>query len=265
MKKLLLLLTLFAVPAFGQHISTHQIKAGATNGVVLTTQGCPGACVSDWVALPSCVIATTSTAGCMMPDGTILLVDSLGHETIAKATNAAFGVMKGDTTTLSCTAGACTVVGVNGAGLPTSAGVVGTNASKQIVAASASDINNLVSGTRPWQASFTFLGVPANSQIVMLVPSTVAVTIPSGCAGSYMGATTSATATAAFTINKRAGGPAGASTTLCTASFAASPATTTTFSGSGGTLAAGDYLEIVGPATADATLAGLGGGIYGTH
>lgn len=265
MKKLLLLLTLFAAPAFGQHISTHQIKAGATDGVVLTTQGCPGACVSDWVALPSCVIATTSTAGCMMPDGTILLVDGAGHETIAKATNAAFGVMEGDTTTLSCTAGVCTVVGINGAGLPTSAGVVGTNASKQIVAASASDINNLVSGTRPWQATFTLLGVPANSQIMLLAPTTVAVTIPSGCAGSYMGATVSATAITDITINKLAGGPTGASTTLCTAAFAASPATTATFSGTGGSLAAGDYLEILGPATADATLANIGGAIYGTH
>lgn len=79
-----------------------------------------------------------------------------------------------------------------------------------------------------------------------------------------MGAKTAATASAAFTVKKLAGGPTGASTTLCTATFAAT-GTSATFTGTGGSLAVGDYLEIDGPATADTTLANIGVSIYVTH
>lgn len=119
-------------------------------------------------------------------------------------------------------------------------------------------------GQQPAQVAASFVGVPANSQIIALIPVDFALTIPSSCSGSYMGATVAATSSAAFTVKKLAGGPTGSATTLCTATFSAS-GTAASFSGSGGSLAAGDYLEIVGPATADATLANLGVGIYGTR
>ena len=167
---------------------------------------------------------------------------------------------------VNCTSTSCTfsTSQVNGGTIPISATIIGTNSSQQFISVTPTTINNYLSGTRPWQATFTFLGVPANSQIVLLMPTTVAVTIPSGCSGSFVGATTAATGSTAFSINKLAGGPTGASTTLCTATFLAS-GTTASMSGTGGSLAVGDYLEIVGPASADATLANLGGGIYGTH
>jgi hypothetical protein len=117
---------------------------------------------------------------------------------------------------------------------------------------------------RAVQISSTFVGVPANNQVMLFIPISLTITIPSSCTGSYMGALVAATGSTTFTVTKLAGGPTGSPTTLCTAVFSAS-GTSATLSGSGGSLAAGDYVEITGPATADATLATIGGAIHGTH
>lgn len=119
---------------------------------------------------------------------------------------------------------------------------------------------------QPAEFATTLSGIAGANQLFLLVPIvyTTTTTIASSCSGSYFGATVAATASYAITIKKLAGGPLGTATTLCTATFAIS-GTVATFSGTGGTLAAGDYLQIIGPATGDTTLANFGGGIYATH
>lgn len=107
-----------------------------------------------------------------------------------------------------------------------------------------------------------FAGVPANAQVMTFVPITVAFNVPSSCTGSLGGAKTAATGTAVFTAVKHAGGPLGASTTLCSFTFSAA-GTVAAISGTGGSVAAGDWIEIDGPGTADATLATIGIGLSG--
>ncbi|MGA8727370.1 MAG: hypothetical protein WB608_01360, partial [Terracidiphilus sp.] len=111
----------------------------------------------------------------------------------------------------------------------------------------------------------SFAGVPPNGQVMAFYPITTGMTVPSSCTGSYAGAKIAATGTAAFTVIDHAGGPLGSSTTLCTATFSAS-GTVASFSGSaGGTITAGDYIEVDAPGTADATLSTIGIGIYATR
>jgi hypothetical protein len=103
-----------------------------------------------------------------------------------------------------------------------------------------------------------------SNQVYMAIPVLSNLAVPSGCTGSYASAQTAATGTTAFTLVKRAGGLAGTSTTLCTATWSAA-GTVATLTGSGGYPAPGDYLEILGAATADSTLANVALGFYGTH
>ena len=107
-------------------------------------------------------------------------------------------------------------------------------------------------GSSAVQITATFLGALANSQVIFYAPTTVALTLPASCAGSYMTSTIAATGSTAILIRDLT-----ASATLCTATFSAS-GTTATFSGTGGTIAAGHVIQIIGPGTADATLANLG-------
>ena len=102
------------------------------------------------------------------------------------------------------------------------------------------------------------------NQVYMAIPVLSNLNIPSGCTGSYASAQTAATGTTAFTLVKRAGGIAGTSTTLCTATWSAS-GTVAAITGSGGYPAPGDYLEILGATTPDGTLANVAMGFYGTH
>jgi hypothetical protein len=106
----------------------------------------------------------------------------------------------------------------------------------------------------------SYAGVPPNGQILAFVPIAAAFTIPLSCTGSYGGAMVAATGTAAFSLVKHAGGPLGSATTLCTFTFSAS-GTVAAVAGSGGSFADGDYAEIDGPGTADATLATIGIGV----
>ncbi len=126
------------------------------------------------------------------------------------------------------------------------------------------DMLNAVAATATHQFSASLTGPAGSNQLLLLSPMSFTFTVPAACGGSIMGAKTAATASAAFTVKKLAGGPTGASTTLCTATFAAT-GTSATFTGTGGSLAVGDYLEIDGPATADTTLANIGVSIYVTH
>jgi hypothetical protein len=107
--------------------------------------------------------------------------------------------------------------------------------------------------------AFFVPGTMSNSQVVWYSQFAAAFTVPSSCSGSYLHAKVAATASTAITVTDVT-----TSTTLCTATFSAS-GVSAAWSGSGGTISAGDIVEIDGPGTADATLANVGGQILVTR
>lgn len=119
---------------------------------------------------------------------------------------------------------------------------------------------------QPFVAGGTFVGVMANSQILMQLPLPISITIPSGCTGSRFEFLTATTASTTVSLQKCTA----AGFTSCTqfgtavisaagkvASFTCASATSFT----GGT----DSLVITGPAVSDATAANAGWAIYGTR
>jgi hypothetical protein len=130
----------------------------------------------------------------------------------------------------------------NGKGLVTSQTTVGTVA----------QISGGLNGTQT-----------TSSQLLGTVPVTTTFTVASSCPNSKGYAGIGATSTSAFTVVDVT-----TSTTLCTATFASGgsggPATPT-WSGSGGTITAGDVVAFFGASAADSTLANVGLSVYVTH
>lgn len=94
-------------------------------------------------------------------------------------------------------------------------------------------------------------GVGANAQVCAYLALTVGVKFPAGAAGSYANAKTAATASTVYTFSKNG-------SAFATATFAISGVIATWTQASDATFAAGDILELDGPATADASLANIG-------
>lgn len=111
---------------------------------------------------------------------------------------------------------------------------------------------------QPFDLTAFYPGVPGASAIVTRVPVARAVTFPSGLTGSIAKASVAATASTVFDVQKN-GSSVGSIT------FAATASSATFTAASAITLAAGDLLSIVGPATPDTTLANIGFVLAGTR
>lgn len=120
--------------------------------------------------------------------------------------------------------------------------------------------NSMTPTIQPFDASAFYPGAPTASAKVLRIPVARTVSFSANFSGSYAKASANATGSTAFDVQKNG-------SSIGTITFAAG-ASTATFASAGGaaqSLAAGDVLSIVAPATPDATLADIGIVLAGTR
>ena len=101
-------------------------------------------------------------------------------------------------------------------------------------------------------------GAPSASAILALIPAARAVTFPAGLIGSFGVSLVAATAVTNFDIRKNG-------SSVGTMTFAAAATTATFTAASAISLAAGDTIRVVAPATPDVTLSGISFVLKGSH
>lgn len=109
----------------------------------------------------------------------------------------------------------------------------------------------LVFSAKPFDISAFVPGLGSNNQVLLRVKLARAVTFPASATLSQASASANATGSTTFTLKKNG-------SSFATVNYAASSASGTWTQAADAVFAAGDLLEIDGPATADATLADIG-------
>lgn len=112
------------------------------------------------------------------------------------------------------------------------------------------DLSGYAPLVQPFDVHVFIPGTLINAMTVVSVPVARSVSFSANLAGSYAIADTAATAESILLVNKNG-------TQVCSITFAA-VSTTGVFSSASVSFAAGDILEITGPAIADTTLANIG-------
>jgi hypothetical protein len=160
-----------------------------------------------------------------------------------------------DSTAYIYVSSAWTALGGGGGGATAFTGLSDVPASYSGAGGKAVEVNSgataLVFNAKPFDVGVTNPGVGSNSQVLIHLKLARAVTFPSGASLSTAHAGTAATGSTTFTFKKNG-------TSFATVNFAASGTSGTYTQGSDAVFAAGDLLELIGPATADATLADFG-------
>lgn len=108
---------------------------------------------------------------------------------------------------------------------------------------------SVASAYTPYDVSSCVIGKPDAAAVVAYIVSPRAFNIPNGYTASVAKSAASATSSAVFTVNKNG-------SSIGTFTFSAG-GTTAAWSGTGGSIVAGDVISIVAPATQDATLANI--------
>lgn len=208
---------------------------GVVSKVTAAPDGWPGPLLDD--ASPASETGATALYAVVCSGGAV--TSYTDYRTLAKGATGA--------------AGATGATGAAGQGVP-----AGGTTGQQLKKSSGTDYDTEWY-SEPFDVHAFYPGEPTDAAIILRVPVARAVAFPANFSGSYAKASAASTGTVAVDVKKNG-------SSIGTITFTTSA--TGTFASSGGSaqsLAAGDVIELVAPATADATLADIGIVLAGTR